>query len=192
MSAGHLSLGAVVGASIAWAAQATGQHVTTGAALGWVGTVMAFSVGPDLDTGGSLVSRTLFPLRILWVLAHRLLELAIGNERADYWMKHRGITHDAICSTPVVLLAGLGLCWWFGWPAWCAAAAAVGWVAHILGDWPTLSGVPLGMPWTEKCHALRLFRVGSPVELLIVMPGLWLAAGFLGWHVLLAGAPVPS
>jgi len=184
MSAGHLALGAVVAGGLVWSAQAVGADPTVDDAALWVAVATGFAVAPDVDTSRSLVSRVLFPLRLLYVLVHRLLEMLIGDERADYYMRHRGITHDPVCSTPVVLLAGLAVCWWQGWSLWLAVAAGVGWVAHILGDWPTMSGVPFGLPWSERVYALGLFRVGSWVETGVVYPCLAVAGAFVGWHAM--------
>jgi membrane-bound metal-dependent hydrolase YbcI (DUF457 family) len=191
MSPGHLALGAAVGAGTEWSAESLGLRVSPGSALVWIGIVTVFSVVPDVDTPASLISMrvkvlgqrvSLSPLRWAFVATHHVLRVLAGRRRADYWMRHRGVTHDVVCTVPAVFLSVTALCFFLHLPVWIALAAALGCAAHVLGDLPTLSGVPLAMPWSRRLYALRLFRAGSRVEVSFVMPALWALATFLTWQ----------
>jgi inner membrane protein len=79
------------------------------------------------------------------------------------------------CSARVWI--GLG-CWALGWGGWWLGVAfAAGWLAHIWGDWLTVSGVPLWWPVTDRrCRSPWPIRTGGPVETRLVRPALLAAA----------------
>ena len=84
------------------------------------------------------------------------------------------------------------------WP-WIAFAAMVGYLAHLLGDACTVSGVPLFWP-AQNLHSsthllprwLRL-HTGHRPELFGVLPTLWviMACGILWWAATYRSHPAP-
>lgn len=53
---------------------------------------------------------------------------------------------------------------------WLPAVAAVGMLAHILGDMLTPEGCPLLWPFSKRRFGLGLFTTSTPVEALLVVP----------------------
>jgi len=77
--------------------------------------------------------------------------------------------------------AGLSPRWWL------PAAMGVGCAAHLLGDWPTKSGVPALWPLTGYRFRLGLFQVGGAGEKIAsIVVAVWaVAAGVLAVSVVL-------
>jgi membrane-bound metal-dependent hydrolase YbcI (DUF457 family) len=111
---------------------------------------------------------------------NRLVTPLTGGHR---WRTH---TVEFAAGTGVVSAATVTVAAWMGAPmspwtaVWVGPAAVVGCVAHLLGDWPTLAGIP----WTLRaCRARRVYalgwlRVGSAREVAVTCC-LWPAAGWL-------------
>lgn len=132
----------VVGGALWWGvAQATGQP-TEPAALG---LAALGSLLPDIDHPQSWAGKRL-------ALVSIPLAALIG---------HRGVTHSLIAVAGfVALLAGLGV-------NHLAAPLAVGYLAHLLADALTVSGVPLLWP-SRRPYGLRLIRTGSLAEIALI------------------------
>lgn len=132
----------VVGGALWWGvAQATGQP-TEPAALG---LAALGSLLPDIDHPQSWAGKRLAVVSIP-------LAALIG---------HRGVTHSLIAVAGfVALLALLGV-------NHLAAPLAVGYLAHLLADALTVSGVPLLWP-SRRPYGLRLIRTGSLAEIALI------------------------
>jgi hypothetical protein len=187
---GHLALAAALAGSSVALAEAAGFDVSADTSVGFVAVAAAAGVAPDIDTHNSLITKLSWlqpvvwgvlaycggiflplwlavPLRLVFLLIKGLLGIVTSEKTANYWMKHRGVTHDAVCAVPAVAVLAAALVALYGLPWWVALAVPFGWAAHIAGDWPTLSGVPFAM-WRGdrdyKVWRLLRFRVGSRVE----------------------------
>jgi inner membrane protein len=121
-----------------------------------VAAAMLGSLLPDIDHPKSFVGRR------LWFLS-----LPIAGV-----FGHRGMTHS---------LLAIGLWVWamlrgLAWDQEVVAAAAVGYLSHLAGDWLTVGGIPLLWPWRRRFQAPLSFRCGGVTE------GL-LDGVLLGWLV---------
>jgi membrane-bound metal-dependent hydrolase YbcI (DUF457 family) len=131
------------------------------AAVAGVGALL-----PDIDSPRAMITQALGPAGQLVCRAVRALSARMGGP------EHRGVTHwwvAAVLVAAVVSPVALAphVPWWVG-----VVVGAGMWV-HVLGDLPTLAGVPVfgpmkirGMAWRPiwiTPPGLR-FRVGSDVD----------------------------
>lgn len=159
------------------------QDVATVSTVGAVTAVAALI--PDLDCGGSMLSRALGPVG--WILSHALRSMSKllyrvtkGPDDEDCEGGHRHASHCALFAVLVGFLTYL-VCT-AGSVAdarMFAAAVAIGCLAHCCGDACTLAGDPILFPlpisgetWWE-IHLLGplSFRTGGVFERLVVTPG---------------------
>ena len=130
-----------------------------------------FGLAPDIDKGGSTVSRSLgLPTRALsW-----------GIERS---FGHRGGFHSLVAAVLAYLLGNLlgGLVGLTG----LGALLAFGWAVHLLTDAWTVHGVPLF--WPLSVARVRLppwISTGSVMEAVVLVLALGLLAGYAIWPYL--------
>jgi len=76
----------------------------------------------------------------------------------------------------VALLHGV----WGWWPVWAGLALGAGLCSHVLIDMLNRTGVAAFWPWPFLL-GLHLFEVGGPVEVWVIRPVCFLAAGALAW-----------
>lgn len=128
---------------------------------------------PDMDHPSSVLPRSFPGGRFL----ARRIATATGG--------HRHGTH-----TFVAAIAATAMAWWTAYvmtplsathSLTLAGAIGVGYLAHILGDCLTLSGVPVLLPFSSRDFGLRLFRTGGGIENLLVAPVLGLAVVWEVW-----------
>lgn len=151
-----------------------GVPTTTNLGLALVAGIAALL--PDMDHPSSVLPRA-FP-------GGRFLARRI----ADFTGGHRHGTHTLLAAIAVAAMA-----WWTAYiltplgaaqAAVLAAAIGVGYLAHILGDCLTLSGVPVLLPFSDRDYGLRLFRTGGGIENLLVAPVLGLAVVWEVWALI--------
>lgn len=75
-------------------------------------------------------------------------------------------------STPLPLVGQVGFTVTPVEFGWLPAVAAVGMLAHILGDMLTPEGCPLLWPFSKRRFGVGLFTTSTPVEALVVVPAL--------------------
>lgn len=102
---------------------------------------------PDLDHSGSYAGRRAPVLSTM-------VRISFG---------HRGALHSLVAAAAAALAVGLA-----GGPA-LALAAGAGYLAHLLGDLLTPSGVPLLWPWPGRVR-VPLVRTGGLLERYVVFP----------------------
>lgn len=136
-------------------------HLITGLAAGYMiagpdtNALLAAGVAallPDIDHPNSYVGRKI-------PIIPGLIKITMG---------HRGPLHSlpaALLVSLVVTVAGGPL---------LGIAAGVGYLAHILGDMLTPSGVPLLWPAIRKNIKLPAVKTGGLLERFVVFPGLCL------------------
>lgn len=124
----------------------------------YVGTAIG-SLLPDIDHPDSFIGRRSFGLS-------KLMNMAFG---------HRGFTHSFLST----LLFSATTYIFF--PAEWAIGLSVGYTGHLLGDFFSKSGIPLGHPFTKKKFKVPLYKTGGLSEsLILIISGL-----LLGWLTLL-------
>ena len=124
----------------------------------YVGTAIG-SLLPDIDHPNSYIGKRSFGLATL-------LNKAFG---------HRGFTHSFVCT----LLFSAST--YILFPAEWAIGLSVGYMGHLLGDFFSKSGIPLGSPFTEKKYKIPIYKTGGLSEsLILIISGL-----LLGWLTLL-------
>jgi len=139
----------------------------TPAGLGWLAVIIG-SLAPDIDGGGYIARPGSLLGRLLPRWVARLLD-AIGMTISNVVRSifgHRGALHWPVWGMILMLLGvNSGQLWlaWFGW----------GYVWHILGDFCTVSGVPLLGPLSTKDIKWSPIRTGTWGEALVSTP-LWL------------------
>jgi inner membrane protein len=147
----HVLLGAG-----AWLA--TCHATETSAHASGMAAAMLGSLLPDIDHPQSFVGRR------LWFLSVPLASI----------FGHRGMTHSLIAVGVWVWVMLRG----FAWDQEMAAAAAVGYLSHLAGDWTTVGGIPLLWPWRRRFQAPFGFKSGGITEgVLDVVLFAWLAWG---------------
>lgn len=144
---------------------------------GWEWAALAIGgLGPDIDSGGGTIAR---PGSLMsQVLPRWLVKLldAIGITISK-WIRailgHREMTHWPVIGA-AMFIAGLYLGW--GWLVWLG----VGWMIHILGDFCTVSGVPILGPISTKEIKWSPLRTGSTGESVVALL-LWGFIVYAGW-----------
>ena len=135
--------------ALAWAC--VGPLVTThpGEFVAGLATAAVCALGPDLDHAQSKASRALFgPLR--GFLAGRIAAVLGG---------HRYGAHSLL-SVAAVFVAALVLGRYLD-AAWLAAAAPLGWAAHIVGDMATKQGVGVLWPLSRRRYRYAFLTTGG-------------------------------
>lgn len=155
----HLPTGLATGILLT---QATGVHGLPRVAF--VAACAAGSLLPDVDTAGTPASR--------WLTFG--LDLVPGHRT--------GWTHSPVAATwPGLAVVAVGS-WWLGWLAvWLGLGLTVGCVVHLLGDTPTLSGVPWLWPWTSRTYGPRWHRSGSVASSLLAWTWTAVAVALTVW-----------
>lgn len=129
-----------------------------------VGVAGLASLTPDIDHPQSTVGRAVpflsWPIRLVF--------------------GHRGVTHSLFGWLAVAVAL-----WWLLPPEYelLAWAALVGYASHLLGDYMTVSGVPLLWPRGQNYRSPLPFQTGGVVEFLVasaILMAIWSAVG--GWE----------
>ena len=143
-------------------------------AAAWAGLLIG-SLAPDLDGGGHIAyAGSNFLPRIVPKLVRDLVD-AVGvgiSAMVRKLLGHRGALHWPIWGLMLWMLGyNIDVAWlqWFGF----------GFMAHILGDALTVSGVPLFGPIWRKDISFFPMRTGSVLESLVGV-GIW---AFVGWRL---------
>lgn len=154
MAFSHMLMGVA-----SWGTVAT----TTGQPMDPTTVAAAFfgSLAPDIDHPRSWLGRRL-PF-ISWPLAG-----LVG---------HRGITHSLLA----VAAAVSAIVWWPQLGAGLVMAFAVGYLAHLLGDAVTESGIPLFWPLSQRVRLPPAVSVGGLGEVVLLLGFLAVTAPISGF-----------
>jgi len=155
------------------AVAATGQ-IPTPDALGWVAVVVG-SLAPDIDGGGTIARPgSLFGKLLPRWLARTLDKIGLTLSRViRAVLGHRNATHWPVWAA-VLIDVGFGLQKpWLMWLGW-------GYLWHIMGDFATVSGVPLLGPLITKDIKWSPIRTGTWPEWVISFC-LWGVIFYYGW-----------
>jgi inner membrane protein len=88
---------------------------------------------------------------------------------------HRGLTHSLLFTGITAAISFLTL------PSNWAMGLAVGYAGHLLGDFFSVSGIPLLAPFSKKKYKLPIYKTGGLSEtIILIISGL-----LLGWLTLL-------
>lgn len=160
----------------AWLPIGAALGLSTTANLGLAVVAGVAALAPDMDHPHAMLPRV--------IPGGRFVARRIANATGG----HRHGTH-ALLAVPVVT----GFLWYTAYvltPLGASQALAValafgvGYLAHILGDCLTLSGVPLLLPFKNKDYGLRLFRTGGWTETLLVSPVLGFLVVWQAWMLI--------
>lgn len=141
------------------------SHLVMGVAAGYLvagwNPAMLLAAGvasllPDLDHPRSYIGNKV-------PVAPTITRMVLG---------HRGGLHSLIAALGVGLVANLI------WGTSVGMVVAVGYIAHLIGDMLTPSGVPLFWPLKVSVK-IPLFKTGGVLERLVVYPLLLVGLGFL-------------
>jgi inner membrane protein len=143
---------------VAWlglAPLATGNlwHVGLGIPIAAIG-----ALGPDIDHGGSTVSRR------MWGPFHYRMGSGIAGALGGHRMGAHSVWSVAFVWVALSIPTSLFLPDLF---PWVPLAYALGWATHILGDLFTEHGVGVLYPYTKRRYRLASITTGGGVELAI-------------------------
>jgi membrane-bound metal-dependent hydrolase YbcI (DUF457 family) len=163
------------------------QHSGTPLEAGWVlGAGVFAGLLPDLDHGGSAISKALRPVSLVWWPQERGLYDHGRSLVGLHYTRHRCGFHSLLTGgiLAFMLLAAAGMLWGPG--AFLPALAfLVGWISHDLADLATESGVMLFWPHRLMVRLPRWLAVkersifGHGVEFVVSM----LAVGVMAYEV---------
>lgn len=125
---------------------------------------------PDVDHHSAKIRYAAPPARWLFLFARLITRLCLGEEVAQRWFRHRGITHTYWFAVSLggliswaLLLYSLQYPFLLGW-AWVGIAVTVGCIAHVEGDCKTNSGCPRWAPFSWRRCGSRRFSTNSESE----------------------------
>lgn len=140
----HLVIGVLSGVAIAKYGNVTPDAIVLAGLASGVGALL-----PDIDMPGSIISRFLFPLRIVVAL---------------FKVAHRGMTHSILALLMVALVCWLGF---LARPEYSLyfLCFAIGYASHMIADMLTPAGIAIFWPAPIKVKMLpaALSRAASPV-----------------------------
>ena len=135
----------------------TAGYLITGADVNSLLVAGVAALLPDIDHPNSYIGSKI-------PIIPSLIKITLG---------HRGPLHSISAAAFIALAVTV-----FGGPS-LGIAAGVGYLAHILGDMLTPSGVPILWPVLSKDIKLPLVKTGGLLERFVVFPGLCLGLMFL-------------
>lgn len=197
--ASTLVLGGVVAVGAALAADIDEKHSVASQGAGLFGSLTRAVTG----TFGGHRTVTHYPL--LWIPALTALCFGLINGGVDgSWL---GVVCGVFAALGFPFLAGpkrrsalgplldvltvaVGVAVWWGvthfevqadW--WMYAAIPVPYLAHLIGDFPTPSGIPALWPLSNKSFGFKLFHSGGWFENTVVAPALTLACVWCAYRL---------
>lgn len=159
----HAGTGLLAGLGGVYFAASSGHPLPIPEAVAACAVTAGFALLPDIDHHCSMISRSLRPLRWLYLLVRMAVRAVAGEDAADRWMGHRRITHTFAFAALVGGVTQLAILRWGG-PWWLPAATAGGCLAHVSGDCCTDHGCPVLAPLTWRRWRVATISTGSWVE----------------------------